>query len=354
MRLAVLYTRLSGYIAACLEAYRVSANATLLIFAWPAEENAPFVDVSFLRLGEIRDRSKLDEQQIEQMLRSFRPDAVLVSGWIDHGYRRVCRHLKASGIPVVAGCDTQWKGSLRQHVAALVAPWHVHRFIDVLWVTGERQRQLARALGFSGARCWEGFYACDWQRFARRRSEIASGRPNSFLYVGRYVEEKGIRELAAAYRRYQVQVEKPWALVCAGKGELASLLAAVGAEDRGFVQPEHLPDLMHEAAAFVLPSRFEPWGVVVQEAAACELPLVVSDASGAAVHLLRDGYNGFLMTSGASDSLLSAMLRLHRLSASDLREFGRRSFELSCQYTPEIWAGTLNEGLAMLRSIMSA
>jgi glycosyltransferase involved in cell wall biosynthesis len=285
-------------------------------------------------------------------------------------------------------------------LAALVAPWHVHRFIDVLWVTGERQRQLAHALGFRGERCWDGFYACDWKKFAEKaeilkseklkvesrndegfagetekhKTEIAKSesrgqkseirdqksdlRPPtsdrlSFLFVGRYVEEKGIRDLAAAYRLYRTKVEKAWPLVCAGRGELASLLADAGAEDSGFVQPEDLPRLMHEASAFVLPSRFEPWGVVVQEAAAAGLPLIVSEACGASVHLVRDGYNGFITETGNYKHLASALIRMHRLNEVEHEEFGQRSFELSKQYTPERWARTLREGLAMLRPELS-
>jgi glycosyltransferase involved in cell wall biosynthesis len=336
--------------AACLEAYRAQTGTTLLMFARPAEKNAPFTDTNFSHLGEIFDRSKVSQSQMEEHLRKFQPDAILVSGWVDPVYTSICRKLKAAGVPVVSGLDNQWKGSLRQHVAALVAPWHIHRFIDVLWVTGERQRQLARALGFRGAHCWDGFYACDWERFARPSPpELPPARPRSFLFVGRYVEEKGIQDLAAAYGIYRTEVENAWPLVCVGKGELASLLLEAGADDHGFVQPEHLPEFMHEASAFVLPSLFEPWGVVIQEAAACGLPLIVSEACGAGVHLVRGGYNGFLTETGNPNSLASALIRTHKLSEGERREFGCRSFELSKQYTPERWARTFRDGLAMLR-----
>jgi glycosyltransferase involved in cell wall biosynthesis len=354
MKLAILYTELSGYMAACLEAYRTQTGATLLIFARPAEKNAPFAATSFSHLGEIFDRSKVRQSQMEEHLREFQPDAILVSGWVDPVYTSICRKLKAAGVPVVSGLDNQWKGSLRQHVAALVAPWHIRRFIDVLWVTGERQRQLAWALGFRGAHCWDGFYACDWERFARKLPEVPSTRHHSFLFVGRYVEEKGIRDLASAYGIYRTKVENAWPLVCAGRGGLGSLLTEAGADDHGFVQPERLPELMHEASALVLPSLFEPWGVAVQEAAASGLPLIVSDACGAGVHLVRDGYNGFVTEAGNPQSLASALIRMHKLSEVERQEFGRRSFELSKQYTPGRWAKTFSEGFALVRPDLAA
>lgn len=348
MNLVVLYTRLSGYLSACLEAYRAETGGNFLIFAWPPEQNAPFTDGGFCELGEVLDRSKLGQEQIEERVRAFQPDAILVSGWLDPAYNRINRKLKAEGVPIIAGCDTQWTGSLRQRAASLVAPWHVRQFISVLWVTGQRQRQLAYNLGFRGPNCWEGFYACDWERFARQKPPVPATQPRCFLFVGRYVEEKGIRDLAAAYHIYRTKVENAWPLVCAGKGELAPVLVESGAEDRGFVQPERLPELMRGASTFVLPSLFEPWGVVVHEAAACSLPLIVSKACGASVHLVRDGYNGYVTNPGDSEHLAWAMIRAHKLTEVERQEFGRRSFELSKQYTPKRWSRTLTDGLAML------
>jgi glycosyltransferase involved in cell wall biosynthesis len=118
-----------------------------------------------------------------------------------------------------------------------------------------------------------------------------------------------------------------------------------GIENRGFVQPDTLPSLMGEAGAFVLPSREEPWGVVVEEAAAAGLPLICSDACGSAVHLLKDRYNGFLVQSDRADHLARRLVTISMLSDEDRREMGARSHELSKQYTPARWADTLISGI---------
>jgi glycosyltransferase involved in cell wall biosynthesis len=377
MRLALLHTRLSGYLAACLRELKRRGDAELLIHAYPPAGDAPFDPGVFADLGEVRNRREHADDAILRAVLDFGPDAVLVSGWGDKGYLKICRELRRRGIAVIAGCDTQWTGGLRQHVASWIAPWHLHKAIDVLWVTGERQAVLGRALGFSGDRLWDGYYACDWARFAtpsrpsgacgasvvRRPSSVVGEQPSAgnnpahddgqttndegtFLYVGRYVPEKGIDTLAEAYGRYRERVDEPWKLVCAGSGPLGETLVAAGAEDRGFVQPRDLPGLMHEAGAFVLPSRFEPWGVVVHEAAASGLPLICSDACGAAVHLLRDRFNGFLFPAGDAAALAERMVALHELSDARRVAFAEASFELSKQYTPARWTETL---LAALR-----
>ena len=115
-----------------------------------------------------------------------------------------------------------------------------------------------------------------------------------------------------------------------------------GVNIRGFVQPAELPNLALEAGVFVLPSRFEPWGVVLHEFAAAGLPLIASDACGSATAFLRHGYNGYLHKAGDKASIRSALRRMMRSSDDDREQMGRRSSELAKQLTPQTWAATLH------------
>jgi len=133
-------------------------------------------------------------------------------------------------VPIVAGCDTQWTGSVRQNVAALTAPFYVQTFIDVLSVTCDRQQRLTNALGYRGRRCWDGFYACDVDAFATGGVD-RTGAPPTCLFAGRYVPNKGIDTLIAAYAAYRAQVSDAWQLVCAGAGSLCDRVVACGAQD---------------------------------------------------------------------------------------------------------------------------
>lgn len=355
-RIAILYSELSGYMAACLRTLKANHNIELLVFKWPVVRDAPFDEARlFGWIDQLYEKTNLGADQILKIVDAFDPDLVFVPGWIDPDYLRVARTMKRRGVPVVAGCDTQWTGSVRQRVSTYLAPWYLHSAIDVLWVAGERQRAFARSLGYTSDKCWSGFYACDWNKFAgiheaRTQEAHKHQEKGCFLYVGRYCEEKGLRELVGAYGRYRNRVTDPWKLVCAGTGPLAALLdAASGIENRGFIQPDEIPALMSEADVFVLPSRKEPWGVVVQEAAASGLPLMCSSACGAAVHLLQDQYNGFLFETRDARYLATCMAQMHNLSPARRRQMGQRSHDLSMQYTPERWAQTLMEGMARLK-----
>lgn len=362
-KVLVLHRRLSGYFIACL-ARLLETGVSAKVVAWPNQKDAPFDAEVLSALGFVANRSNFSDAELLKMALDFQPDAVLLAGWSDRGYVKVCKRLKAKDIPIIAGCDTQWKGSLRQYIACALAPWYVHKFIDVLWVSGERQRQLANKLSYQGARCWDGYYACDWDFFSatgfrrlKQESEMLEDEQHpeakplkSFAFVGRYAPEKGLKTLAEAYKLYSQEVAEPWKLVCAGKGCCKSLILDAGAEDLGFIQPEALPEFLAGAHAFILPSNFEPWGVVVQEAAASGLPMIVSDACGAGVHLLRDRWNGRSFAAGDPAHLADCLLWMHQQSDDRLIEMGARSMELSKQYTPERWSQTFTSELLLMLS----
>lgn len=345
LRLAVLHSRLSPHMAACFRLLRTRYDVTLLVIRHSPGDSAPFDDRHFDWIDYLYDRNSLDAADMRRMVETFSADAVFMSGWFDRGYLAVARALRRQNVFVVAGSDQQWTGSWRQQGARILAPWYLHTAIDVLWVAGERQRQLARRLGYRGARCWEGVYACDWKHFAACYSE-AESLPRAFLFVGRYIRRKGLDLLVDAYATYRENVADPWPLLCAGRGEQEALLGGKkGIENVGFVQPEDLPGLMGRAGAFVLPSREEPWGVVVEEAAAAGRPLICSEACGSAVHLLRDHYNGYLIESGNTEHLARGLAAMSEASDADRSKMGARSHQLSKQYTPARWAERLTKGI---------
>src|SRR5690606_576360 len=115
-RVAVLFSRLSGYAGACLKALSELHGVDLLVIRTPQAENAPLEDRYFDWIGALYDRSRLRASEMSSIITEFAPDALYVSGWFDRDYLRIARQQKQRGTFVVAGVDRQWLGTPRQHL----------------------------------------------------------------------------------------------------------------------------------------------------------------------------------------------------------------------------------------------
>jgi glycosyltransferase involved in cell wall biosynthesis len=125
------------------------------------------------------------------------------------------------------------------------------------------------------------------------------------LYVGRLVERKGILDLVAAHAALPSAAPP---LVVVGDGPLAAaLVGRQRVRALGFVEPSELPRIYGVAELAVVPSHDEPWGVAVSEALAAGVPVVVSDAVGAAVDLVQSGLNGLTYPATDITALTAAL-----------------------------------------------
>jgi len=340
MKVLILYSELAGYVLACIEAL-LKEEVSVLLIRWPVNEEAPF-QFDFDEKLQIYDRSALSRSEMEDLTGNFNPDLVLVSGWIDKDYLSLARKMRKRGTPVVSGLDNQWTGSSRQRLATLASPYFIKRNFDLLWVTGDRQYEFARRLGFPPSAIRTGFYSADWGRFDRAYRQFHEAKfssyPRKLLFVGRMVDFKGIGELCEGF--LERAKESDWSLLLVGAGEYP-IPDHPRIELRGFVQPDQLPLLTPEVGGFILPSHREPWGVVLHEFAAAGLPLLASEACGAGDAFIREGYNGYVFQTGSLSSLSLHLKALFDKSDKELWEMGQRSHGLSQQMTPEIWAQTL-------------
>lgn len=129
-----------------------------------------------------------------------------------------------------------------------------------------------------------------------------------FLYVGRFVPQKNLPMLLESYRLYRETRTQPWDLVLVGAGSQEVCTQATdGVRIEGLRQVEELPAFYSAAGCFVLPSLSEPWGLVVNEAMASGLPVLLSRRCGCAADLVREGENGFLFDPARPEQLAQLM-----------------------------------------------
>ncbi|MGE5490053.1 MAG: glycosyltransferase family 4 protein [Actinomycetota bacterium] len=344
MRVAVLWSELSGYLNACLKELVQTGGAELFVAHVPPSQAAPFDVASFEWIG---DRYLWEEgrghDDFLPRLERFGPDVILCVNWHHREYREALKRFRGRAVRIFAS-DRPWTGTLRQWLGAATSRFYLHPLCEAIFVPGERQVEFARRMGFKPEGILRGELSCDHGKFAeaRRTRCAAPGEPRSFVYVGRFSAEKGIEALVRAYGEYRQASPDPWPLECYGAGPMAHLLDGVeGVEKKGFCQPDDLPGVLVEAGCLLLPSVREAWGVAVHEACAAGVPVIVSDAAGASVHLVQDGYNGYVVEAGNAHALAQAMLRYAALSPPERSGMGEAGYGLSLQFTPQRWARTL-------------
>ena len=337
-KILFLYTELAGYFEACIRELN-NRDVDIHIVRWPVNKEAPF-QFSFPDDVKMYDRSDYGNDELLKLVKGISPDVIISSGWVDKGYLKVCRYFKGK-IPVVLSMDNQWLGTMKQQIARIIASFTLHRRFSHAWVPGEPQKKYALKLGFKLDKIETGFYSADIGRFEK----IAKKRLNKnsiskrFLYVGRYIPQKGIDKLFDVFLELQEEGYTDWELWCMGTGDLFDEKPI---HDKikhfGFVQPAEMEKYLELSGVFVLPSDFEPWGVVVHEMAAAGFPMIVSSAVGSVSAFVEDEKNGYVFQKGDKKELKDAMKKIMALSEQELLQMAKESYVKGSSWTPEKWA----------------
>ena len=235
-----------------------------------------------------------------------RPEVIVISGWSTFASQAAVAWCRARGVPYVLHVeshDLDPRAAWRRRVKDAVATPVIRGAASVLAV-GSVARESVVARGATKVDIFAN--TIDVDRWIERADSLARTPHDGVLVlsVGRDVPEKGFDTLRAAAAQAGVQLE------------IAT----------GGLSEDELAGRYVDADVFALLSRHEPWGVVVNEAAASGLPLVLSDRVGAAYDLLRVGENGFLVP---ADDARAAAEAFRRLTDAELRRrMGERSREL--------------------------
>jgi glycosyltransferase involved in cell wall biosynthesis len=350
------WVEVNGYMASCWQALAKRAGIKVSVVAGSAgsvvAENRFGDDLVAGLDAEILDAESFGSQvRVADAVLAHKPDVVLIPGWLNPAFSALAFDRRLDHAKFIMGLDTPRLDNWRQHLARFKVGRLVDRMDQVL-VTGERSWQFARRyLRVPEEKLVRGLYGVNHavlRQAHESRSTRVGGWPKSFVFLGRMIEIKGVDVLAQAYSQYRTSVPDPWPLRCCGTGPLAGMLRAVpGIEDLGFVQPAAMPEILSQQGVFVLPSRYDPWPLVVVEACSAGLPIICSNACGSAVEVVRQQFNGLLVATGSAPALAGALRWSHEHHA-ELPEMGRRSLQLTEPYSAESWGANLE---AVLRKL---
>jgi len=342
MKILVLYEELAWYFINCMNEVAAAYPCEVLIVSVSANKAAPFRFNYVHPAIRLLNRDDLSQQELFDKVSAFAPDRVFIGGWKHKPYLDLIKKIKPR--VTVIGFDNAWTGSLKQIVGALYFKMFIKPYVQHAFVPGKGQHAFASRLGFKEKYISEGAYCCDHALFSayyeKSRLEKENNFPKRFLYAGRYAKEKGVSELWHAFIDWQTENPNEWELWCLGKGAIEPALHPK-IKHFGFMQPEELEEIIKNTGVFVLPSTFEPWGVVVQEFAAAGFPLICSDKVGAAGTFMVDGKNGFLIEAGNKAQLKEKMNKFSTLNKTELVAMARESVVIAATITPRIWAERL-------------
>jgi len=366
MKVLYLYTELLGYNLPIFERLVNHYGATVDVIHWSQNKLTPFLPSEHTDSTKIRfhDRSAFTSKEIVDIVTELSPDLVYVTGWMDRGYFPALRKLKSMGITIVAGLDSQWTGSVRQQIGALLIRWVYKKlFYNYVWVPGPLQYEYARRIGFKQTEIISNLLSGNSDLFSQAAraldKEKRTNYPQTFLYVGRFAEAKGIDILIKAFDLYKEQYKGTWKLNCIGNGPMLDDLMRAAKRHEDITVEIFLPqsDLVKRAmaaGAFILPSRYEPWGVVAHEFSTAGLPLIFSDKVGARPQFLIDQLNGYTFYDESPEDLAYQMNLMSSNNVEKLLEMGRISARLASQITPEITTASLMSTKAQkIRSLQS-
>jgi len=251
-----------------------------------------------------------------------------------------------------------WKESLKRVI--------VKRF-DAALVGGTPQFHYARELGLPPQRIFTGYDVVDnrfWQEKADtiRKQGInrrQAGLPERFFLTAcRFISKKNISGLLQAYSHYRALAgAKAWDLVICGSGELEPKIRTeinTSGLERfvhlpGYKKAEEMTVFYGSASAFILPSSHaEQWGLVVNEAMASGLPVLVSEICGCVNDLVQNGVNGFTFDPFDVEGLALLMLKMSS-GQVDLEAMGAASRRIIDKWTPEVFARSLLQAIEAAR-----
>jgi 1,2-diacylglycerol 3-alpha-glucosyltransferase len=327
----------------------------------PADSPARYHKVSLFSEATDRYPHKAElRSAFSSALKQVNPDVVAVNGWNNFGSLIAANCCVRCGIPMVVMSESsrqdeprsQWKEDIKRRVVGLYS---------AALVGGHRHVEYLVELGTPRERIFTGYDVVDNAYFRGKTDEVRERRAeirrkyqlpeNYFLASARFIEKKNLARLIRAYAEYfqksQAGGNATWDLVLLGEGPLRETLNAQLSTLNlhrhvhlpGFKSYDELPVYYALANAFVHASTSEQWGLVVNEAVASGLPVIVSNRCGCAPELVNG--NGFTFNPTNEHELTTRLLEMASLSDEERKHLGDNSYRVAANFSLE----SFGEGL---------
>ena len=275
------------------------------------------------------------------------PEFFIHTGWNVPSFNSLAKEVRLRGGKVVAMIDNSWKNTPKQLLGSIIfRAIYIKRF-DAVWVPGTSGFQLCSFLGMQPSKIYRGLYSASTDIF--HPGLPLSDRGKVFLFVGQFIERKGVDLLVKAFNKFQSQFPD-WKLHVIGCGNMRSVFdhnPTIFVED--FQQSPYIAEAMRQSRFLILPSLVEHWGVVLHEATLSGCGIISNRNVGASLDLLSE-HNGVVFKAGSMDSLYQAMVKAALFQEPELVQIFNESLRLSSMISLDGWAETFVQIITDLRN----
>ena len=266
----------------------------------------------------------LEESAVCKELAEDPCDVVFVLGYGRRFARAATSCALRTGTPAVVISDSSHHQGESDPISMAVKKWIVCGH-HCAFVAGAPQARYIESLGLPTDQIFQGYDVIDNEAFSNqvekaRSDQTSKEKESYFLCVSRLIEEKNIDILVLAMEEYlRLRPLSGRKLLIAGHGpqqtEIEDQIAGRGLQHRikllGAVPYRDIPDLYAHAAALILPSRSETWGLAINEGMVAGLPVIASRSCGCVEDLVEDGGNGFVFAPDNASALADIMVRIN-------------------------------------------
>lgn len=351
IKVAVLFDRFGPYHIARLQAaenyvelFPIEIFGETSEYQWDKEKKNVFFNgvTLFEEKQNEQVSSKELKSAIDKHLDRIQPQVVAINGWHDRAALIATSWCMVNRIPAIVMSESAEEDIKRVWLKEFVKKQIVSCFSSG-FVGGVRHANYLAKLEMPRKNIFFGYDVIDNGYFEKEAEEVRMKRDdwhkakrlpeNYFLVVSRFIQKKNLPFLINTYAEYhKIAGDKAWHLYMLGDGpekdELKKLVNNLKLEDvvhlEGFKQYKELPIYFALAKAFVHVSTTEQWGLVVNEAMASGLPVIVSKNCGCVPELVKDEINGYAIDPNDQKALVDILLSFSN-GTKDIKSMGHES-----------------------------
>jgi len=368
MNIAILFNNYGPYHLARIEASHklfsqigwnvigIELSRSDSVYAWKTDSQNFPVPIFSIFGNEYHESLSLRQKflRVNAALCRLNPDVLAIAGYTEPAMLSALIWSLYNQKPAILLSESKEDDAPRSWWREIVKCLIVKGYKSAL-VGGKPQKRYLVKLGMDSNSIFTGYNVVGIDDF---QPDKIKSLPNShhnpyFLAVNRFVPKKNLIKLIDSYAAYRQKLGmEAWDLVLCGDGELRpqieQQIAKLNLQDSvhlpGFLQQEEMLPYFAHASCFIHASIQEQWGLVVNEAMAAGLPILVSNRCGCYEDLIIEGINGFGFDPENSQQLTELMQKMSS-GAIDLNKMGQAALEHIQKFSPDYFAQGLREAV---------